>query len=263
MKGIFAIRSDGFYRAGTINFFVKRFYYFNYTIFHRNFSDRGITMIKEKERGETTEYAYNLLKEMIFDWNLAPGEKINIRSLSQKISISPIPLREALSRLHSERLVVLQPNKGYHVSEVLNDDDMEKMLEARILMETYAVRNIIQFNKISITEEMSRLTEQMTSINLGSINKNAIIFTNLDQQFHYSIMNAGGNSFLCEAYQGMHCHLHIARFYHVKGEVDQKEAPAEHQEIIEAIRTRDIYRAEKAILHHTKDSLYRLLDRKK
>ncbi|MED4206949.1 GntR family transcriptional regulator [Neobacillus mesonae] len=220
-------------------------------------------MIKEKERGETTEYVYNLLKEMIFDWTLAPGEKINIRNLSRKFNSSPIPLREALSRLHSEKLVVLQPNKGYHVSEILNDNEMKAMLEARILMETHAARNIIQFNKISVTGEMSRLTEQMISTNTGSTNKNALIVTNLDQQFHYSIMQAGGNSFLCEAYQGMHCHLHIARFYHVKGEVDRTVAPAEHQEIIEAIRTRDVYRAEKAIFHHINDSLIRLLNRKK
>ncbi|MED1466881.1 MULTISPECIES: GntR family transcriptional regulator [Bacillus] len=220
-------------------------------------------MIKEKERGETTEYVYNLLKERIFEWTLAPGEKINIRLLAKEINTSPIPLREALSRLHSEKLVVLQPNKGYHVSKILNDDDMKKMLEARFLMETHAVRNIIQFNKISVIEEMSRLNKMMISTNMGSTNKKVIIFTHLDQQFHYSIMNAGGNPFLSEAYQGMHCHLHIARFYHVKGEVDQKEAPAEHQEIIEAIRTRDVYRAEKAIFHHINDSLMRLLDRKK
>jgi DNA-binding GntR family transcriptional regulator len=98
-------------------------------------------------------------------------------------------------------------------------------------------------NKLSVTEEMGRLTAQMFSSNSGSSNNKILDFTHLDQQFHLSIMNAGGNSFLYEAYKGMHCHLHIGRFYHVRGEVDQKEAPAEHMEIIEAIRTRDVYRA--------------------
>jgi DNA-binding GntR family transcriptional regulator len=59
-------------------------------------------MIKEKERGETTEYVYNLLKEKIFEWDLSPGQKINISHLTREINISAIPLREALSRLNSE-----------------------------------------------------------------------------------------------------------------------------------------------------------------
>ncbi|MDQ0221158.1 GntR family transcriptional regulator [Peribacillus cavernae] len=220
-------------------------------------------MIREKERGETTEYVYNLLKEMIFGWRLSPGQKINISHLTREINISAIPLREALSRLHSERLVVSEPNKGYRVSDTLDDDSMTKMLEARILMETHAVRNIIRSNHLSVTEEMSRLTEQMSSINVVSSNKEGLHFTHLDQQFHYSMMNRGENSFLSEAYEGMHCHLHIGRFYHLKGIVDQRETTAEHWEIIEAIRTRDTYRAERAIANHIQDAKSRLLERDK
>lgn len=220
-------------------------------------------MIKEKERGETTEYVYNLLKEKIFEWDLSPGQKINISHLTREINISAIPLREALSRLNSENLVILEPNKGYRVSDILDTENMAKMLEARILLETHAVRNIIRLNNVSVTEEMAALTDEMFSTNTGASNKKILDFTHLDQQFHHAIMNAGGNPFLFEAYKGMHCHLHIGRFYHVKGEIDQKDAPSEHMEIIEAIRTRDVYRAEIAISSHIQDSIDRLLERTK
>ncbi|MFP3510614.1 FCD domain-containing protein [Peribacillus sp. SIMBA_075] len=134
---------------------------------------------------------------------------------------------------------------------------MAKMLEARILLETHAVRNIIRLNNVSVTEEMAALTDEMFSTNTGASNKKILDFTHLDHQFHHAIMNAGGNPFLFEAYKGMHCHLHIGRFYHVKGEIDQKDAPSEHMEIIEAIRTRDVYRAEIAISSHIQDSIDR------
>ncbi|CAN7441076.1 GntR family transcriptional regulator [Peribacillus frigoritolerans] len=220
-------------------------------------------MIKEKERGETTEYVYNLLKEKIFEWDLSPGQKINISHLTRQINISAIPLREALSRLSSENLVILEPNKGYRVSDILDAENMAKMLEARILLETHAVRNMIRLNNVSVTEEMAALTDEMFSTNTGASNKKILDFTHLDQQFHHAIMKAGGNSFLYEAYKGLHCHLHIGRFYHVKGEVDQKDAPSEHMEIIDAIRTRDVYRAEIAISSHIQDSIDRLLERTK
>ncbi|MGG1573209.1 GntR family transcriptional regulator [Fictibacillus sp. NRS-1165] len=218
-------------------------------------------MIKEKERGETTEYVYNLLKGRIFDWSLSPGEKINIRHLTREINISAIPLREALSRLHSEKLVVLEPNKGYRVSAILDDYHMAQMLEARILMETHAVRSIIRSNRLTIIDELLRLTERMFTINSGCTNKKILDFTHLDQQFHLALMRAGENPFIYEAYEKMHCHLHIGRFYHVKGEVDQKEAPSEHMNIIQAIRTRDVLRAEEAISSHIRDSIIRLLER--
>lgn len=214
--------------------------------------------MSRQERGERGEFVYNLIKKMIFDRSLSPGQKINISHLTREINISAIPLREALSRLNSEKLVILEPNKGYRVSGILDAENITKMLEARILLETHAIRNIIRLNNLSVTEEMTRLNEQMYSIS-GSINKKILDFTHLDQQFHHAIMKAGGNSFLFEAYEAMHCHLHIGRFYHVKGELDQKDAPAEHMEIIEAIRTRDIYRAEHILSSHIQESTNRLL----
>ncbi|MDW0117477.1 GntR family transcriptional regulator [Sporosarcina thermotolerans] len=215
-------------------------------------------MISGKERGEMTEFVYNLLKKMIFEWSLTPGQKINISHLTREFNVSAIPLREALSRLSSEKLVILEPNKGYSVSGILDEESITKMLEARILLETHAIRNIIRSNNLGVIEELSELTEQMFSVS-GSINKKILDFTHLDQEFHRSILKAGENSFLLEAYEGMHCHLHIGRFYHIKGELDQKDAPTEHLEIIEAIRTRDVYKAEQILTNHIQDSTNRLL----
>jgi DNA-binding GntR family transcriptional regulator len=215
---------------------------------------------KEKERGMTTEYVYDLLKEMIFGWRISPGQKINIGHLSKELNISAIPLREALSRLHSEKLVIFEANKGYRCSDILDEKGMTDMLEARKLIESYAVRHIIRAKKISVADEMFRLTERLSSVKLGSSYKDVLEFNQLDRQFHCTMVNAGENSFLAAAYEGMHCHLHIARFYHIRGEVDQKEAVAEHFEIIEAIRTRDVERAEMAVFNHIQDAKKRLLE---
>jgi len=216
-------------------------------------------MNKEKEKGVTTEYIYNLLKEQIFEWTLSPGQKINIDHLSKELNISPIPLREVLSRFHSEKLVIFEPYKGYRVSGILDDQSMTEMLEVRVLIETHAIQNIIRCNRLHILEKMSRLNEQISSIQMGSSYKEVLEFNQLDHLFHLTMVEATQNSFLIDAYGGMHCHLHIARFYHVRGEVDQREAAAEHAEIWEAIRFRDIYRAEEAVKRHIWDAKNRLL----
>lgn len=217
---------------------------------------------KETEKGIRSEYIYNYLKEKIFGWELSPGEKINIDHLSRELNVSPIPLREVLSRLHSEKLVLFEPNKGYRVSGILDNDEMTEMLEARILIETHSVRSLIRSNRLSVLDELIPLCERISSIKMGDSYKEVLEFNHLDQLFHCTMVQAAGNSFLTDAYVGMHCHLHIARFYHVRGEVDQREASAEHQEIIEAIRMRDIYRAEEAVSNHIRDAKNRLLEKR-
>lgn len=217
-------------------------------------------LYNDKQRGTSTENIYNFLKEKIFGWELSPGEKINIDQLSRELNISPIPLREVLSRLHSEKLVIFVPNKGYRVSGILDDKGMTDMLEARILIETQSIRNIIRFNQINVFEEMKLLNEQISAINTGVSYKEVLEFNHLDQQFHLALVSAAGNTFLTNAYAGMHCHLHIARFYHVRGEVDQREAIIEHNDIIEAIRSRDIYCGEQSVINHIKDAKTRLLE---
>jgi len=215
--------------------------------------------MRENERGEKTEYVYNLLKEMIFGWKLEPGQKINISNLTREINVSAIPFREALSRLHSEKLVIFEPNKGYRVSEILTRRQMLELSDARILLELHAVRNIIRMNAIDVIVPLQKLTEAMQRVDTTSSYKEILKFVHFDQLFHQTLMQSGGNSFLNEAYKGMHCHFHIARFYHVRGAVDQSDATNEHLEIIEAIKTRDIYRAEEAVSNHIRFVTKRLL----
>ncbi len=219
--------------------------------------------MEEQGRGMVADSIYDLLKEMIFDWRLTPGQKINISNLSKEMNISSIPLREALSRLHSTKLVIFEPNKGYRVSEILDDNEMLQLLEARILIEKHAVVNIIRNNSIHIVEELIEITKEMTRLDVSESYKEVLNFVHLDQQFHSALLREANNTFLLEAYEGMYSHFHIARFYRVRGGVDQSEATAEHLEIVEAIKTRDVYRAEMAVKNHIKDAKNRLLEKKR
>lgn len=216
----------------------------------------------KKERGVAGEYVYDIIKGMILGWDLAPGQKININSLSKEINISPIPLREALSRLHSEKLVGFEPNKGYRVSDILDDKSMSDLLEARLLIELYAIRTVIQFNRLYILEELRELNEQLSSPKESVFQEEFLEFSNLDRAFHLTIIRAADNPFLLEAYEGMHIHFHQARFYHIRGGIDRHEGVEEHLEIIESIQTRDVYRAELAVTNHIKGAKNRLLVKK-
>ena len=215
---------------------------------------------KMKKYKMSANEIYDLLKEMIFDWRLKPGEKINISKLSKELDISPIPLREALSRLHSTKLILFEANKGYKVSEILNDAQMFQLIEARTLIEKHSVVKGIRYEKFTNIDKLISITNEMSELKLGKSFKTILNFVYLDQKFHNELLKVSDNEFLIEGYKNMYSHFHIARFYKVRGGVDQQEATSEHHEIIKAIKMRDIYQAEVAINNHIINAKDRLLE---
>ena len=202
---------------------------------------------------------YQALKEKIFGWELQPGEKINISKLSNEMNISTIPLREVLSRLLVEKLVVFEQNKGYRVSNPLTEDEMRQLAQTRILLESASIRTIIQMNKTDVASRLTKITETMAKIDTTDSYSNILKFVQADEQFHRTIMEESENSFMLDAHARLYSHLHIARFYHVRGSVDQTEAVKEHIEIIEAIQTRDVFSAVEAITNHRSILIWRTL----
>lgn len=69
--------------------------------------------------------AYRLLKKDIISGNLAPDSKLLMSALRERYSIGTGPLREALSQLVAEHLVVAISQRGYRVASMsiaeLND----------------------------------------------------------------------------------------------------------------------------------------------
>ncbi|WP_143448702.1 GntR family transcriptional regulator [Kineosporia sp. A_224] len=62
--------------------------------------------------------AYALLRQRITRCELAPGTAVTARELADDLGLGLTPVREALTQLHRERLVVTMPRRGYRVAPV-------------------------------------------------------------------------------------------------------------------------------------------------
>jgi len=56
------------------------------------------------------DQAYRVLRQMLTDGDLEPGERLTERGLATRLGVSPTPVREAIRRLEHERL--LERNDG-------------------------------------------------------------------------------------------------------------------------------------------------------
>lgn len=89
------------------------------------------------------ESAYHQVRHDIITGVLAPGEKLRVEHLKDHYEVGAGTLREALSRLASETLVVSEGQRGFTVAP-LSIADFEDITRTRILLECEALRLSIQ-----------------------------------------------------------------------------------------------------------------------
>jgi GntR family transcriptional regulator, carbon starvation induced regulator len=85
------------------------------------------------------ESAYRELRRDIIEGKLAPGEKLRVEHLKDNYGVGAGTLREALSLLISDALVVAQGQRGFRVAPV-SLEDFADITKTRVMLECEALR---------------------------------------------------------------------------------------------------------------------------
>lgn len=95
-------------------------------------------MTKNKETDKSaTERAYRQIRSRILNGELAQGSHLKERQLADECGISRTPVRDALRRLSSERLVEFVPNRGVFVA-TWSQEEQRSLFDIGALLEGYA-----------------------------------------------------------------------------------------------------------------------------
>src|SRR5690606_314708 len=76
------------------------------------------------------------LRAAIHSGELAPGDRLVERKLAERLGVSHIPVREALTRLAEERLITREPRRGARVA-ALTAQDLEEIASLRTALEQF------------------------------------------------------------------------------------------------------------------------------
>ena len=87
--------------------------------------------------------AYSELRRDIVGLQLQPGEKLRLKDIGDRYGYGLAPLREALSRLASENLVVAEDQRGFRVTDVSLKDLLD-LTFVRKNVEALALRSAIE-----------------------------------------------------------------------------------------------------------------------
>ena len=84
------------------------------------------------------------LRQSILRGELRPGVKLKLEALRESLGVTQSrgPLREALSRLGAEGLVVFEDQRGYRVAPI-SEKNLREIAKMRVSLETLALRESI------------------------------------------------------------------------------------------------------------------------
>ena len=109
-------------------------------------------MVKVKETGLTMgSSAYEAIRQDIMEGRIPPGEKLQFDALRERYDVGISPIREALSRLHSDGWVAREEQRGYRVAEV-SQDELLDVVRTRVLIESVAIDEALRHAN-SLAEE--------------------------------------------------------------------------------------------------------------
>ena len=64
------------------------------------------------------EYALRVLRENIINWELKPGSFVSEQKLAEELSLSRLPVREALTELAKSGIVEIYPQRGSKIAPI-------------------------------------------------------------------------------------------------------------------------------------------------
>lgn len=188
-------------------------------------------------RPSLTDLAYEALIEAIYDRTYPPGEPVSIDDLAERLGISVTPVREALVRASSQRLVTRESNKGFRVSALLTQSEFRQLIEWRRLLELHAAATAdLQPAHIA---QLADALARMRAAGSSSEYANVTAFTRADNDFHTTLIEACGNQFVIAAWGSLHHFMHVHRIYVDSGVFDSRDAIREHTAILKAARAGD------------------------
>src|SRR5690606_30765503 len=148
------------------------------------------------------------LRDLIVQGELAPGDRLNERLLTERFGISRTPLREAIKMLASEGLVNLLPNRGAVVTALTRDAALD-MFQVLASLEALAGRLACERATAQDVADITALHRQMRDrYEHGDQNE----YLRLGQRIHQRLIDTARNTELNDMHRRISVRLRRARF---------------------------------------------------
>ncbi len=198
------------------------------------------------KEASATHTAYLAIRRMILVGDIAPGEKLKIDALRQKLDIGASPIREALSLLTSDQLVERLDQRGFRAADA-SRENFEEILGLRCALEEMALRQSLAHSTEAWEEALVLAHHRMVRAPRDDIET----FEERHKAFHMALLANCGSQILMRFCSQLY-DLNIRyRYIAARGNsYRSRDVTQEHEAILDAALARDADAAARLLLEH-------------
>ncbi|MTD58420.1 GntR family transcriptional regulator [Amycolatopsis pithecellobii] len=208
-------------------------------------------MVKRGGSGTRADELYERIRADIFTARLQPGQRLKFPELCENYGTSVGPVREALTKLAGERLVVLQPHLGYAVTG-LSAAELTELTTVRVDVEGLAFRramlhgdDVWESEVVAAHHLLGLRDRQVETDGRGDA------WYLAHEAFHAALLAGCGNRRLIEITRGLRAETELYRRWAAPMlEENERDPGAEHKALAEVAVHRDIDRGVELLQDH-------------
>ena len=139
-----------------------------------------------------TEEVYQRLRNDLLACRIAPGERLRIADLCEQLGVSLGAVREALSRLTSEGLVLNEPQKGFRAAPI-SANELRDLTEVRVDIEGLCLQRAIAHGDVRWEGEILGALHQLARTPQYAPDDNRRMndaWSTMHSQFHEALISA-------------------------------------------------------------------------
>jgi len=187
---------------------------------------------------------YKRLKDRIVFLDYKPKQVLSIKDLAKEFGVSPMPIREVLILLETEKLVHIIPNHGVYVTDV-SFQELKDVFEVRLFL--IGLSGKLAAQRVT-KEELSKMKELLKKIKQE---KDRNILIQLDAEFHDLINYSTKNQSLAETLKRLRNQIGRLWFFAKENDAYSQEIPEDFEELIRALENKEQNKSEKIMKDHT------------
>lgn len=205
------------------------------------------------------EHTYSRLRDDIIEGRLRPDEKLRVEHLRQTYGVGAGTLREAITRLVSDALVVAEGQRGFRVAPIALQDLVD-LTELRIHIEIDALRQSVRNGDEAWRTSVREVFDELSRYEQPIRPEHRREWELLNMRFHDALIGAHATPWAYKVLRMLARHSERYRRYAMRLPGSVRDVHAEHTEICEAALNGKEARAALALEAHIRATVELLID---
>ncbi|MBI9104872.1 MAG: GntR family transcriptional regulator [Spirochaetales bacterium] len=187
------------------------------------------------------------IRNQIFTNELREGEKVVEHKIASQVGTSRGPVREALTILENQGLIIRIPRRGAFVVKI-NEQDVSEIYTLRLAVEQLAVKMITDRENVPPLTRLQTICDDIDQL-LSDDTANKIALAELDMKFHHELVFLSGNARALSVWENL---AMVSFLLSIRGRShgNERNIEIDHQKLIDLLNSKKTDEAVQILTHH-------------